>query len=115
VGHWEDGKCTATCPTHPNDPGHEVPADKCSCGVYAFWTVEELLDQYLEFARRIVTVIRLDDLTIAGDNGVKANAAQIVSWWCGGRRRASPGVCGRQPWCAPILRPRPDDPHLRTQ
>jgi hypothetical protein len=81
-GHWVDGKCMATCPTHPNDPGHEVPAEECSCGVYAFWTVEELIDQYLEFARRMVTVVRLDGLTIEGDNGVKANAAQIVAWWC---------------------------------
>jgi hypothetical protein len=81
-GHWENGVCVARCVTHPDDPDHEVPAERCSCGVYAFWTIEELLHQYLEFARRIVTVVRLDGLTIEGDNGVKANAAQIVAWWC---------------------------------
>ena len=69
-------------PAEPDDPDHVVPAEDCTCGVYAFWTVEELLDQYLEFARHIVAVIRLDGLTIEGDNGVKANAAQIVAWWC---------------------------------
>ncbi|WP_310773600.1 hypothetical protein [Mycobacterium sp. Z3061] len=80
--HWNDGKCEAICLNHPDNPSHEVPSSDCTCGVYAFWTVEELLDQYLDFARRIVTVVRLDGLTIEGDNGVKANAAQIVAWWC---------------------------------
>jgi len=80
--HWEDGKCEAICLTNPDDPDHEVPSDDCTCGVYAFWTVEELLNQYVDFARRIVTVVRMDGLTIEGDNGVKANAAQIVAWWC---------------------------------
>jgi hypothetical protein len=80
--HWEDGKCEAICLAHPDDPDHEVPSEDCTCGVYAFWTVEELLNQYVDFARRIVTVVRLDGLTIEGDNGVKANAAQIVAWWC---------------------------------
>ena len=47
-------------PEHPDDPDHEVPAEDCTCGVYAFWTVEELLNQYLDFARRIVAVVRLD-------------------------------------------------------
>ena len=42
----------------------------------------ELLDQYAQFARNIIAVIRLDELTIEGDKGVQANAAQIVAWWC---------------------------------
>ena len=101
----------ATCITHPDDPDHEVPVEDCTCGVYAFWTVEELLDQYLDFARRIVAVIRMEGLTIEGDNGVKANAAQIVAWWCaGGRRRASHGVRGQRPRRTPVLRPRRDGP-----
>ena len=56
--------------------------ENCTCGVYAFWTVEELLDQYLDSARRMVAVIRHGGQTIEGDNGVRANAAQIVAWWC---------------------------------
>lgn len=80
--HWQDGKCEAICLTHPDDADHEVPTEDCTCGVYAFWSVEELLTQYLDFARRIVAVVRLDGLTIEGDNGVKANAAQIIAWWC---------------------------------
>ncbi len=59
-----------------------MPSDDCTCGVYAFWSVEELLNQYLDFACRIVAVVRLDGLTIEGDNGVKANAAQIMACWC---------------------------------
>ncbi len=78
-GHWEDGVCIATCLKNPD---HVAPVRNCTCGVYAFWTVEELLDQYLECARSMVAVVRLDGLTIEGDNGVKANAAQIVAWWC---------------------------------
>ena len=26
-GHWEDGKCEATCLAHPDDPDHEVPSE----------------------------------------------------------------------------------------
>jgi hypothetical protein len=78
-GHWEDGRCIATC---RKDPDHVAPVEDCTCGVYAFWTVEELLNQYLDFARHMVAVVRLDGECIEGDNGVKANAAQIVAWWC---------------------------------
>ena len=81
-GHWENGVCIARCPNHPDDPDHEVPAEGCSCGVYSYWTIAELVHQYAKFARRIVAVVRLDGLTIEGDNGVKANAAQIMAWWC---------------------------------
>ncbi|KQH80141.1 hypothetical protein AO501_32810 [Mycobacterium gordonae] len=80
--HWKEGKCEAICLCSPDDPDHEVPSTDCTCGVYAFWTVEELLNQYRDFARRIVAVVRMDGLTIEGENGVKANAAQIVAWWC---------------------------------
>ena len=80
--HWTEGRCLAVCLTCPEDADHEVPSIDCTCGVYAFWSTEELLDQYVEFARRIVAVIRMDGLTIEGDRGVKANAAQIVAWWC---------------------------------
>ena len=58
-GHWEDGMCIAICLT-PETPIMMCPSDDCTCGVYAFWTVEELLDQYADFARRIVAVIRMD-------------------------------------------------------
>lgn len=80
--NWDGGVCTATCTKTADDPEHEVPSEDCMCGVYAFWTVEELLDQYGDQARHIVAVIRMDGLTIEGDNGVKAHAAQIVAWWC---------------------------------
>ena len=59
-GHWEDGKCDSDLPRHPDDPDHVVPVEDCTCGVYAFWTVEELLDQYLDSARHMVAVIRME-------------------------------------------------------
>jgi hypothetical protein len=80
--HWEEGKCEAICLSKPDDPDHPVPSDDCTCGVYAFWTIEELLSQYLDFARLIVAVVLMEGACIEGDNGVKANAAQIVAWWC---------------------------------
>jgi hypothetical protein len=64
------------------DAEHVAPVEGCTCGVYAFWTVEELPDQYLESARRMVAVIRMEGECIEGDAGVRANAAQIVAWWC---------------------------------
>lgn len=91
-GHWENGVCVARCPNHPDDPDHEVPTVNCTCGVYAFWTIAELVDQYGQFTRHIVAVVRLDGLTIEGDNGVKAHAAQIVAWWC---EEDAPGLATR--------------------
>ena len=79
--HWVDGVCVAICTQNPATPTTRYRT-RGLCGVYRFWTVAELLDQYTKFARRIVTVVRMDGLTIEGDNGVKASAAQIVAWWC---------------------------------
>jgi hypothetical protein len=84
-GHWEDGICEAVCLAHPDDPAHEVPTAACTCGVYAYWTIEELVHEdgrYAQFARDIVAVVRLEGVSIDGDNGVRAKAAQIVAWWC---------------------------------
>ena len=81
-GHWENGVCVAICTKNTDNPDHEIPADRCHCGVYAFWTVAELVDQYPDFTRNIVAVVRLDGMTIEGDNGVKTARAQIVAWWC---------------------------------
>lgn len=77
--HWQDGVCIATCLSNSD---HVAPVRNCTCGVYAFWTVEELLDQYLEDARRMVAVIRMDGDVEPGDKGLRARAAQIVAWWC---------------------------------
>ncbi|BCP12375.1 hypothetical protein MINTM020_44730 [Mycobacterium paraintracellulare] len=77
--HWQDGVCIATCLSNPD---HVAPVRNCTCGVYAFWSVEELLDQYLESARQMVAVIRMDGDVEPGDKGLRASAAQIVAWWC---------------------------------
>ena len=52
-GHWADGMCIAT---RPRDTEHVAPVPGCRCGVYAWWTVEQLLDQYAECARYMVAV-----------------------------------------------------------
>ena len=77
-GHWEDGVCIATCVV---DPEHVAPVDDCTCGVYAWWTVEKLLEQYPD-AEQMVAIIRMGGEIIEADNGVKAGEAQIVAWWC---------------------------------
>jgi hypothetical protein len=82
TGHWEDGVCVAICTQKPDDPDHIVPVEGCHCGVYAYWTIGELVERYSELSRHIVTVVRLGGETIEGDNGVKAGSAQIVAWWC---------------------------------
>ena len=52
---------------------------------------------------------------IEGDNGVKANAAQIVAWWCAeDAAELSRGVCGECPRHAPVLRPGRDARSLST-
>jgi hypothetical protein len=78
-GHWADGVCIATC---RRDPEHVAPLPGCRCGVDAWWTVEQLLDQYAEWARYMVAVIRMADECIDGPNGARAGSAQIVAWWC---------------------------------
>ena len=88
-GHWQDGRCLAICLVHPEDPDHKVPTDGCKCGVYAFWTIGELTRQYEAYACRIVAVIRMEGECIDGDNGVQANAAEIVAWWCADSRETA--------------------------
>lgn len=80
-GHWVNGRCLAICLANPDDPDHVVPSESCSCGVYGFWTAKELLDQYEDHSKQIVTVIRMEGACIEGDKGVRTNAAEIVAWW----------------------------------
>jgi hypothetical protein len=47
----------------------------------AWWTPEQLLDQYEDHAKRVIAVIRMEGACIEGDRGVKSNAAEIVAWW----------------------------------
>lgn len=82
AGHWKDGMCVAKCDVKPDDPEHVPPAEKCGCGIYAFFTVEELFDQYPEFAHRIIGVITAQGLTTIGTKGLKTAAARVVAWWC---------------------------------
>ncbi|MCX5044658.1 hypothetical protein OG921_15935 [Aldersonia sp. NBC_00410] len=80
-GHWNDGRCLAICTVHPDDPDHMVPSEDCTCGIYAWWRPEQLLDQYEDHAKRVIAVIRMEGACIEGDRGVKSNAAEIVAWW----------------------------------
>ena len=84
--HWEGGVCEAVCLTQPDDPEHVVPVEGCKCGVWAYWTVADLFKQhdgaYAQYARRIITVIRMAGDCIDGEDGVRAATAQIVAWWC---------------------------------
>ena len=77
--HWVDGICIATCHKKAD---HIPPVRKCTCGVYGFWTLPELLRQYEEHACRMVAVIRMDGERLQAENGVKTSRAQIVAWWC---------------------------------
>lgn len=79
--HWVNGRCLAICLANPDDPDHAVPAKGCSCGVYAWWTAEKLIDQYEDHAKRIIAVIRMEGVCIEGDKGVRTNAAEIMAWW----------------------------------
>jgi hypothetical protein len=76
--HWEGGVCRAAC---LHDPEHVAPVEGCTCGVYAWWTVDKLLDEYLDTARHMIAVIRMFGEIIVADNGVKASEAHVVAWW----------------------------------
>ena len=82
----EEGVCEAICIAHPaDDDDHVVPADDCTCGVYCYWTVEDLVHEdgrYTKEASEIVAVVLLYGRTIDGDNGTRAKAARIVAYWC---------------------------------
>lgn len=98
VGHWHDGVCVARC-TINHDPDHQPPAERCSCGIYAFFGVEELMSQYGDCARHIVAVIAAEGLTTIGTKGLKTAAARVVAYWCDTGERAA--VCEK---CCPGAR-----------
>ena len=72
----------AICLANPDDPDHVVPAEGCHAASTPSGPSGELDDQYGEFTRRIVAVIRMEGECIEGDNGVQAAQPQIVAWWC---------------------------------
>ena len=78
---WMDGRCLAICTLKPDEPDHIAPVDSCSCGVYAWWTPEQLIGQYKDHAKFIIAVIRMEGLCLEGETGVRTNAAEIVAWW----------------------------------
>ena len=66
---------------HANDADHVVPAENCTCGVYAFWTVGELPDQYpdLPAHRRGRSHGGPDH---RGRQRGEGQRGEIVAWWC---------------------------------
>jgi hypothetical protein len=79
VGHWENGECVARCLVSSE---HAPPHVGCNCGIYGFFSVEELFEQYVEFACHVVGVIAVKGLTTIGTKGLKTAAARVVAYWC---------------------------------
>ena len=104
----------AICLDPPRDPDHEVPSERVLVRRLRILDRQGTANQYLEFARRIVTVVRLDGLTIEGDNGVKANAAQIMAWWCAEDAPELATACVASPQAHAVLRPGRDGHIYRT-
>lgn len=75
---WLDGTCIATCGQHKE---HLVPNEKCSCGIYGSLSYADLLVQYREEARRLVTVIAAEGRTIIGPRGLRTERAKVVAYW----------------------------------
>ena len=84
VGDWEDGTCTATCNrynlSHARNP-HEPPDEQCSCGIYGSLSYADLIQQFREQARSIVTVIAAEGATIVGERGLRTQYARVVAYW----------------------------------
>ena len=57
------------------------PEEHCRCGIYGFFTVEELFRQYPQFAGHVIAVIAAEGMTTIGSKGLKTAAARIVAYW----------------------------------
>jgi hypothetical protein len=80
-GNWADGVCEAKCKV--SDPSHPAPQTDCNCGIYGTHGLAALFGQYPRFARRIVTVIAAEGITISGPVGLSTSCARVVAYWCG--------------------------------
>ncbi len=81
-GAWYDGGNTAACspPTgsHPRGP-HQVPADDCECGFYAYGSTEAALqNRHLRYVQAVVSC--WGDV-VAGTKGFRAAHARIDALW----------------------------------
>jgi hypothetical protein len=81
-GAWYDGTNTAVCspPTghHPRGP-HQVPADDCECGFYAYGS--EAAAAQTRQARYVKAVVSCWGGVVAGTKGVRAEHARIDALW----------------------------------
>lgn len=75
---WIGGTCIGKC---MQGKAHDVPADDCTCGVYAATNLTGLLEQYPGLAHQIVAVIAAEGQTIIGDRGMRTAAARVVAYW----------------------------------
>jgi hypothetical protein len=91
-GGWNDGMCEAHC---RRGAEHQAPVKDCRCGVYGFYTIDHLLTQYPEQAKRIVAVITIRGRVAVDDKGLRATAARVVAYWCAEDAIVEAAVCAR--------------------
>ncbi len=60
---------------------HEPPAPGCSCGLWAFGSLQALRQAPLRDQRRVIAVIRCHGTVIPGARGVRAQHAAIEAIW----------------------------------
>lgn len=89
---WQDGRNVATCLAETAGAGrlrydpveipseHEAPGEDCRCGFYAYGYVDHLLRQHPS-SRRILGVVALSGVVIAGTRGLRAQFARIEALW----------------------------------
>ena len=88
-GAWYDGPNTAVCapPTghHPRGP-HQVPADDCECGFYAYGSFAAAAQH--RNARYVQAVVSCWGGVVAGTKGFRAEHARIEALWISPRAPA---------------------------
>lgn len=77
---WDNGVAIAEClaPQKCESP----PGENCSCGLYGFLSLDELIRDYGANANRSVAVFEPEGDTVIGPRGLKTAAARIVAYWC---------------------------------
>lgn len=74
---WRSGAADAVCARARE---HVAPDEDCTCGVYAFGSVEELERQYVQ-TRRVLAVVACHGKVISGTKGVRAQHARVAALW----------------------------------
>jgi hypothetical protein len=79
---WVEGTNTAACRLHVAGERHDAPDPDCTCGFYAYGSLEAAA-QY-PFARNVLAVVACWGRVVAGTRGLRAEHCRVEALWLSG-------------------------------